>query len=284
MSRPKESFPSVVRTRHMTEVSVKARSLLAATILAGYAVLHGTGALWYTEGPARFCAAFFAVACAVGAVVLARPTFWARRYAMGIALAGLLNCAAYFGYFRDLGGYSFGAAQLGAFAALFVLLLGKRMRARYDELAPHWKFDHPTMHLLTAALSLNVAGIGMLVYYACLDASWTTTGLRLGALVIASLLALGSISATRGRIAGLFLMTVAGAASLWLGWHAFEHVTAARYLGAHCGVWESWQAWGRWETVKSIVGFAPAALGSLLCFAVFLGPMIRFLRNRAPVE
>jgi hypothetical protein len=259
---------------------MKARSILAATILAAYAVIHGTGALWYAFGPARACEAFFAVACAVAAVALVRPTFWARRLAMGIALAGLLNCAAYFGYFRDLGGAWFGGAQLAAFAVLFVLLLGRRMRERYDELAPHWQFDHPTMHLLAAALSLNVAGVGMLAYYACMDASWSTPGLRLGAFFLAAALALGSISAARGRIAGLFLMTGAGVASLWLGWRAFELVTTSTYLGAHCGVWESWVAWGKWETVKAIVGFAPAALGSIFCFGVFVGPMVRFLRNR----
>ena len=261
---------------------MKARRLLAATILAGYAVLHGAGAVAFTYGAMRFCAAFFAVACAVGAVALVKPTFWARRYAMGIAIAGLLNCAAYFGYFRDLGGWCFGGLQLGAFGALFALLLGRRMREHYDERAPHWTFDHPTMHMLASALSLNVAGIGMLVYYACMDAWWAPQGLRLGALVLAAVLAVGSISAARGRILGLFLMTGAGVASLWLGREALAFVGKPTYLGGHCGEWVTWLAWGRWETFKAIVGFVPAAVGSLLCFTVFLGPMVRFVRNRAP--
>lgn len=259
---------------------MKARRNLAAAILAVYALLHGVGAVAFAYGPMRFCAAFFAVGCAVGVYGLLRRTFWARRYAIGIALAGLLNCAAYFGYFRDVGHAYLGGVQVGAFAALVVLLAGKTMRAFYDDLAPHWEFDHPTMHFLASALSLNVAGIGMLVYYACLESSWTTDGLRLGALVTAALLAAGSISAARGRILGLFVMTGAGAASLYLGWRAFELVTTPAYIGAHCGQWHAWQAWGRWETFKSVVGFAPAAVGSLLCFGVFLGPMIRFVRER----
>ncbi|HEY1954360.1 MAG TPA: hypothetical protein VGH28_02080 [Polyangiaceae bacterium] len=259
---------------------MKARRYLAAAILGAYAVLHGVGAAVYVFGPMRFCAAFFVVGCAVGAVALVRRTFWARRYAMGVALAGLFNCAAYFGWFHDFGGWRFGALELGAFVALFGLLLGKKMRGFYDDLAPHWEFDHPTMHLLAAALSLNVAGIAMLVYYACLESNWTTDGLRISALVTAALLAVGSISAARGRIAGLLLMTAAGGASLWLGFRAYELVSAPAFLAPHCGQWALFQSWGQWETFKSVVGFAPAALGSLLCFGVFLGPMVRFVRNR----
>jgi hypothetical protein len=253
-----------------------ARRALAVTILATYAALHASGA-WLGEGAMRWCFAFYSIACAVGAFALVRKTFWARRFAMGIAIAGLLNCAAYFAYFRTV---TFGVAQLGAFAALFLVLLGKRMRETYDERAPHWQFDHPTMHMLASALSLNVAGVGMLVYYACLDESWTTPSLRAGALCLAAILSIGSIASARGRIAGLFLMTAAGAASLWLGWHAFEVASRPAPAFASCGLWESWRAWGKWETVKSIVGFAPAALGSILCFGVFLGPMVRFVRNQ----
>ncbi len=170
---------------------MKARRYLAASILAAYAVLHAYGAFATTYGAMRFCAAFFSLACGVGAVALVRRTFWARRYAMGIGVAGLLNCVAFFGWFRGAGGLWFGGAQAAAFALLVVALLGRKMRAFYDDLAPHWDFDHPTMHLLATALSLNVAGIGMLVYYACLDAGWTTEGLRAGALATAALLALG---------------------------------------------------------------------------------------------
>lgn len=258
---------------------MKARRILATTILAGFAWLHAAGA-FYGAGAMRFAAVFFAAACAVGAVALVRPTFWARRFALGIALAGLLNCAAYFGYFRELGGRWLGAVQVGAFAALLLSLLGSKMRERYDERAPHWTFDHPTMHVLASTLSLNVAGVGMLVYYACLDASWTTEHLRLGALLAAVGLAAGSIAAARGRIVGLFLMAGAGVASLWLGARAFELVAARAHLVAECGEWAAWFAWGKWETVKAIVGFAPAALASLLCFGVFLRPMLRFLRSR----
>lgn len=242
-------------------------------------MLHASGA-YLGFAPMRYCFALYAIGCGVGAIALVRKTFWARRYAMGIAIAGLLNCAAYFAYFRDLGGYAFGIAQLGAFAALFLSLLGTRMRATYDELAPHWKFDHPTMHMLAAALSLNVAGIGMLVYYACLDEAWTTPGLRAGALCLAAVLSIGSIASARGRIAGLFVMTLAGVASLWLGWHAWTWATAPQPAFGSCGLWESWRAWGKWETMKSLVGFAPAAVGSILCFGVFVGPMVRFMRNQ----
>jgi hypothetical protein len=230
----------------------------------------------------RICALFWSVALVVGAVVLGpRPTFWARRYALGIATAGLLNVIAYFGWFRDFGGWCFGGLQTAAFIAIFAALLGKRMRAFFDERDAHWQFDHPTMHLLATALSLNVAGIAMLVYYATLDSSWTTNQLRAGALCVAAALSVGSILAARGRIVGLFVMTAAGLGSLWLGWSAYEHIRAPAYMIHDCGLWEQWQSWGQWETVKSLVGFVPAALGSLLCFGVFLGPMVRFVRNRA---
>ena len=248
---------------------MKARRFLAAAILAGYAALHAYGAYAYAEGAMRFCFAFFSVACSVGAAALVGRTFWARRYAMGIGIAGLLNCAAYFGWFHGLGGLWFGVAQAGAFAALVALLLGRKMREYYDDLAPHWQFDHPTMHLLATALSFNVAGVGMLVYYGCLDSSPT-------AFAIAAVLALGSISAARGRILGLFLMTGAGLASIWLGLHAVETVPHA--VGA-CGMWNAWAAWVRWETFKSVIGFIPAAIASILCFSAFLVPMVRFLRN-----
>ena len=256
--RPKESFVAPVRRS-----IVKLRIYLAAAGLAVYAALHGAGAVWFTSGSMRFCAAVYALGCAVGAFGLLRRTFWARRYAMGVGLAGLLNCAAYFGYFRELGGIWFGGAQLAAFVGIFALLMGKKMRAHFDDLAPHWQFDHPTMHLLAAALSLNVAGIAMLVYYACLEGVGSD-GLRVGSLATAALLAIGSVSAARGRILGLFLMTVAGGVSLWLGWQAVHDMTVS----------------SQWETFKSVLGFLTAAIGSLLCFGVFLGPMVRFLRNR----
>ncbi len=258
---------------------MKARRALATLILAGFAVMHGYDA-FHGVAMSPAVSAFFAVACGVGAVVLVRPTFWARRYAMGIAIAGLLNAGAYFAFFHERDLWWLGVAQTAAFAALFASLLGKRMRATYDELAPHWVFDHPTMHLLAAALSLNVAGIGMLVYYGFLDASWTTPALRGGALCLAAVMSIGSIASARGRIAGLFIMTVAGVASLWLGWHAWQVATQPVPEFGECGLVQAWREWGRWETMKSLVGFAPAALGSILCFGAFLGPMVRFVRNR----
>ncbi len=268
---------------------MKARRVLAITVLAAYSVLHTATALFWIEGPLRFCLAFYGIACAVGAVALARPTFWARRYAIGIGIAGLLNCAAFFGYFHDFshgfGGRCFGVVQLAAFVGLVVALLGKRMRAHYDERAAHWHFDHGShvvgMHMLAGALSFNVAGIGMLVYYACLDESWTTPQLRAGALMVAAVLSVGSILSARGRILGLFTMMGAGALSLYLGYLAFDHVSDPTYVIHDCGAWQAWQTWGQWETFKSVVGFVPAGLGSLLCFGVFLGPMIRFVRTRA---
>jgi hypothetical protein len=258
------------------------RRVTAALGLAAYAALHGWNALtWPQLGPARYCEAFWSIGCALGAFVLLRPTFWARRYALGCGMAGLLNIAAYFGYFRTYGGLYFGVLQTAAFLAIVLLLTGKKMRAFYDERAEHWHFDHPTMHLLAAALSLNIAGIAMLVYYASLESSWTTPALRIGAIVTAAFLGIGTVLATSGRIAGLFVMTLAGIASLYLGWSALTHIHEPGYLMRGCGTWEQWQLWGRWETVKSLVGFVPGAMGSLLCFGVFLGPMIRFVRARA---
>src|SRR5678815_2459552 len=158
-----------------------ARRLLAASILAAYAVLHGMEGTW-----------FFSAACAVGAIVMLRPVFWARRYAMGIALAGLLNIAAYYAYWRELAWI-----QGIAFAVLFASLVGKKMRKTFDERAEHWKFDHWTMHVLTGALSLNVAGIGMLVQYASQGAG--SESLRASAFCLAALLSVGSIARARGR-------------------------------------------------------------------------------------
>src|SRR2546423_5413040 len=173
-----------------------ARRLLAASILAVYAVLHGMEASW-----------FFSAACLAGAVFLVRPTFWARRYAMGIALAGMLNVAAYYAYWRELEWI-----QGAAFAVLFVSLVGKKMRATFDERAAHWKFDHWTMHVLGAALSLNVAGIGMLVQYA--GSGSGSESIRASAFCLAALLSIGSIASAGGRIAGLFAMMLAGGASI----------------------------------------------------------------------
>jgi hypothetical protein len=258
---------------------ILARRIIVSIGLLTYAALHGFGA-FTAVAPFRYIEAVYSIGCMLGAFVLMRPTFWARRYVMGIGLAGLLNIAAYFGWFRQVGGFWFGIAQLAAFVAMFALLLGKKMRAFYDERAPHWKFDHPTMHVLAAALSLNVAGIAMLVHYACMDASWTTPGLRAGALCLSILLAIGTIASAKGKIVGLFLMSASAVASIGLGWSALELVMKPTFTAGYCGEWYSWMRWGQWETVKSIVGFAPAALGSLLCFGVFLGPMVRFVRNR----
>ncbi len=255
------------------------RRILAALGLLVYAVLHGT-TTFTIDGPLRYCTAVYSIGCIVGAIALLRPTYWARRYVIGVGVAGFLNCVAYFGYFRQTGGLWFGVAQFAAFLSIIALMSGKRMRAFYDERAPHWKFDHPTMHVLAAALSLNVAGVAMLVYYACMDATWTTDGLRAGALSLACVLSLGTIAAARGRIAGLFLMLGSAIAAIWLGWSAMEFVSRPTYASGYCGEWYAWVQWGKWETVKSVVGFAPAAIGSLLCFAVFLGPMVRFVRNR----
>lgn len=227
---------------------LKARRVLAASILAAYAVLHGMEGSW-----------FFSIACLAGAAFVIRPVFWARRYAMGIALAGMLNVAAFYAYWRELLWI-----QGVAFAALFVALVGKEMRATFDERAAHWRFDHWTMHVLGAALSLNVAGIGMLVQYA--GGTSGSESLRASAFCLAALLSIGSIASARGRIAGLFAMTLAGAASIWLGWTAVATTTM-------CSAQQ-------FEAVKSLSGFGPAALGSLACFAVFLGPMVRFVRNK----
>jgi hypothetical protein len=109
----------------------------------------------------RYCAAFWAAACTVGAFALLRGSFWARRYVLGIGTAGLLNVAAYFARFGDADARSFGLVQGAAFVAMTLALLGKKMRADLDERAPHWRFDHPTMHVLAAARSLNVAGVAM---------------------------------------------------------------------------------------------------------------------------
>jgi hypothetical protein len=225
-----------------------ARRLLAASILAAYAVLHGTESSW-----------FFSAACAVGAIVMLRPVFWARRYAMGIALAGLLNIAAYYMYWRELAWI-----QGIAFVALFVSLIGKKMRKTFDERATHWKYDHWTMHVLGGALSLNVAGIGMLVQYASQGAG--SESLRASAFCLAALLSVGSIVSAHGRIAGLFAMTLAGGAAIALGFQAVAHTTMCSPQ--------------QFEAVKAISGFGPAALGSIACFAVFLGPMVRFVRNK----
>jgi hypothetical protein len=265
---------------------LKARRVFAALGLAAYAVLHGAGAIWWHTGASRFCAAFWSAALVVGAIALLKPTFWARRYALGISTAGLLNIIAYFAYFRDFGGWCYGLLQGGAFVLITVALLGRGMRAHYDERAPHWHFDHPTMHLLAAALSFNVAGIAMLVYYATLDEAWTTPGLRAGALVIAGVLTVGTLLATTGRIAGLFVMTLGGIASLYLGYAALTQMTTPTVVNG-CSLdqlseeWQRWYAWGRYETVKGLVGFLPAAFGSLLCFGAFVGPMVRFVRNSA---
>ena len=133
-----------------------------------------------------------------------------------------------------------------------------------------------------AHLHLNVAGIAMLVYYACMDASWTTPGLRAGAWCLAILLAIGTMASASGKSVGLFLMSASAVASIWLGWRAFDFVTQPELRRRSLRrMKNAWFQWGQWETVKSIsVGFAPAALGSLLCFGVFLGPMVRFVRNR----
>lgn len=263
--------------------TARLRAWGVAAGLSIYSVLHCAGAiLWRADSawPVRACEAFFSLACAVGAVVLIRPTWWARRYALGVGIAGLLNVAAYVAYFHDLGGWCFGVLQGGAFVGLVLGLLGRRMRERYDDLAPHWHFSHPTMHLLAWALSFNVAGIGMLAYYAALDESWTTAPLRLGALGIAAVLAVGSVLGARGRILGLFVMTGAGALSLGLGWLALQHVLAPSYATHACGLWAQWQEWGKWETFKALTGFLPGAVGSLLSFGAFVSPMVRFVRSQ----
>ena len=116
------AFSSVERGRETIRM-LFARRLIVSIGLRRTPLLHGFGA-FKLDAPFRYVEAVYAIGRALGAFVM-RPTFWARRYVMGIGLAGLLNIAAYFGYFRQVGGFWFGIAQLAAFVAIFALLLGK---------------------------------------------------------------------------------------------------------------------------------------------------------------
>jgi len=212
----------------------------------------------------------YGLAYAVGAAGLVRSWPWARRYALGLGAAGILNCATYLAYFRDAAFWAWGPLQCAVFIALVLLLLGRRMRAHFDERSPFWRFDRFSMHLVAATVSFNVAGIGMLLWYASLEAAWTTPPLRVAALVVAVVLAVGSAAILRGRVAGVFITSVAALASVAVGAAVLARVADGSLRGTE---------WQKWEAVNAVAGFAPSAVAALLCFGVLAGPMVRYVRR-----
>lgn len=266
-----------------------ARKILASLGLLGFAGLHGWAMLHWGTGWDRVTSGVFSAGDLLAVVALWAGWFWARWYVQGIGVVGLLNCAALGLMARHvywIGGEAVWIGiQAAAFLGLLVLMSGRSMRAAYDAKPSPlntWNMARWEVRALRWALVLGVATLPMLFRYIGTSAHWMGDGER--ALTVATTLLLaGAVGLLLvQRSAGLLLMVLAGAGTAYLA------VDAARGLVAQlqappppnlCGF-----AYGehlRMLVDTAMVGAAlvPGAVAAVAVFAVFLRPMLRFLRG-----
>jgi hypothetical protein len=260
------------------------RRTLASIILGVYAVLHGNAATWEVDTWFRVCSGVYSLGYLGAAAALWARLFWARWYVQGIGLAGLLNClglAALAPLVPHTGWEAASVAiQAGAFVALLASMAGRRMSEAYD-LRPsrfnHWDLTSLHVRALRWALVLSVAALPMVLRYAGTDAPWIGPGARAMAALVTVALAASIVLVLLQRSLGLLLLLVSGLGVIWLA------QDAASALGA-VDVQDPCLAqhrlrWLLAETAMIGAAVIPGALMALTAFAVFLRPMIRFLRR-----
>lgn len=248
---------------------LQVRRALAILGLLAFSVMWGQAVRWET-GWMLACAVVFSLGDLLCAVALLRDWYWARWFGLGIGLVGTMNIAVWIAL-RGLSNESFMLFQGVAFPALFLLLTGERMRARYEgSPSPRnpWRGAQGPVRVLSAAIVLNIATAPMLVLYACFNPSMSL-GQRPVALSVAVLTATGVVFTVMRRTLGLVLLCAAGLAACALAMVALPSLLAHSYADPYLQL----------EQVTAIAAFPAGILGALATGLTFARPMLRFLRT-----
>ena len=255
------------------------RKYLATLILLAFAGMHGWGC---AMGYAPIISGIFAAGLVAGAAGLLIRFFWARLFALGVAVTGTVGCGVLLAMDEGFGNDWFFFAQGAGFVALGLLLLGKRMAAHYEGEAG-WTVDTFREALLTWSVVFNFAMLPMLVKYLGSDGSWVTDMTRAGT---AATLATGAVALfllLRRRTAGLLLLGAAGVGAMVLAAGAMDGlrmllapVDSSEML---CGTAYMYQQLQATETAMVVAGVIPGAMAAMICLFAFTGPMIRLMRS-----
>ncbi|MCA9667912.1 MAG: hypothetical protein KC503_20080 [Myxococcales bacterium] len=262
---------------------MRLRIALTTFILGAFGVLHGFGATQSWVGSwMQICSGVFALGYFAAAILLWRRAFWARWLTQGIAVVGLLNCAAFFALLGAdqifvsmpwlIGGQAIG------FVALLALTAGRSMRTEFDEKpSPHnrWRFDSKAVKLLRVAVVLNFAALPMIFKYI----GSAHCPLSVGALTVLLGVALGLVILQ--RTAGILLLAVSGVLTAMLALSAggtlMQMLTHRPEFMCGTGAWR--YSIELVERAMMSSGFVPGALAAIAALAVFAAPMARFLRR-----
>jgi hypothetical protein len=259
------------------------RRTLASIILGLYAVLHGNAATWEVDTWFRICSGVYSLGYLAAIVFLWARFFWARWYVQGIGLAGLLNCVglAFLAPHVPHTGWEAAsvAIQAGAFLVLLTSMAGRRMSEAFDHRSSrfnHWDLTSLHVRALRWALVLSVAALPMTLRYAGTDAPWIGPGARAVAALVTVALAGAIVLVVLQRSLGLLLLLASGLGVIWL---AQDAATPLRALAQDPCLAQQQVRWLLADTAMIGAAVIPGALMALTAFAVFLRPMIRFLRR-----
>lgn len=150
------------------------------------------------------------------------------------------------------------AYQISAFGSALIAIAMIAARTSFTANAT-WSSGEPVMRALRISLIASFCAIPMLLIYAWMQPVAAET--QPWAVVLAITLAVGSVLAVRGRLAGALLL-VAGGIGL-------AGTTAATYLLAS----------DRWIALYYVVFWSPAALAAVVSGALLARPMISLVRR-----
>jgi len=257
------------------------RKLIASLLLLAFAGLHVMGWWWMRD----WTGLVWAGGCLAAVTALWARWGWARWFALGIGVTGVVGCAGVLLALPSsafaVGDRPFLAGQALAFSALAAVLSGRRMREAYEQRAG-WPASGWRDRTLGLAVICSVGISAMLLrrfglwWHGEQPLHLLGSGLALLAAVF------GAILTYRRRTAGLLLLGLAGGAAVIAGVDSVRSVLflAPRIDGQACSL-DAWQAYQRLaHAAMAGAGLATGALTALAALAVFLGPMIAFLRRR----
>ena len=272
-----------------TCAGVGIRRVLACLILTGFGLLHLYSAVGgMTRGWAAVCAVVFGLGDLVAVYALWRRYFWARWLGQGIAVVGALNCAALGLLWVSQSAFSptdaeviFYGVQGAAFVALFALLTGRKLAAGYDFNASprnRWDLSEAPVRLLRWALVLNIAAWPMLFKY--IGSGAAGCGTRMLCIALSVTLFGALVLVTLQRTIGLLLLAASGIGTIVVAADAAAGLSAMLQPQPFtCGFAYGLRMQAIADTAMIGAAFIPGAIAAVAVFAVFVGPMVRFLRR-----